>query len=1034
MRASFFLSILASVLLPGGALAADAPGPRPRPISDAERSAVELAADFAMRGPEAVWARLDPQAPLLALGREAALLEISARLGSPAGAIWTLQTPSRAYGAAAALFHLTFPSGAEDLLRLEFASSAGGKVRNLWTLVDRPQAEARAAAPEPAPRAPRSAGPVQILRARAGAPTLSGAGILTALAAGMLALLLACAPARRRARFVAGALLLAACAPPANAPGAAVEALFEPRLGHLAALRRALTTGQNTDSPTGDAAQSGVGSTAKGSGNPAAARIAELWAAEAALVQGDLRRVEALLGPERPATDPPLATLLRARAAASRFRPTALGEYDAVAQAGFASDQWKLEQVALATVLEDFPADTAAAAVESGTRLADLWYMAAAEAIFREQGDLAEARMRTAWSLHPLPRDEIFAEPALAALAARPSLFPLFELGSPSEPVVRTSGPRRALALPAGAAGRLCGSHYSIRLATFELELPGGAELAPVEAAVQDAASSRAEAERRALATLASLPAGAVSASPARIRLAEVAARALARDGRWSELLAVTGGETPTAAQETSEILVRMRALALRQVGRGEEATAELIRVAQAALAGRRPFPGALYDLAELVAADGKYDTAIRLVKKADAQISRPFGEARIRQFGLSLELENGAEELRSAHFAVRSPGGGGGRYARQIATVLEAERARLLQWIPQPAEKPVIVELLQLESFLNAYAGEVPVLGLFDGRVRMPLADIQSLDPAWIGLVSHELTHALLTGATRGRAPHWLQEGLAQHAEMGRLLVNPMPALEASGRTLSFPALEPILRGFSEPQLVELAYSEAAWVVAYIESRGGREALRRLVAAYAGGASTESAIASVFGLDLPSFDRAFREWAVRRAPAKRLIPARRFDRELDRPFSGESAEADAQRRAVLGVRVGSSHPGQSPSASALAAMQAWHERYRSATVEARSGYSRVDRLFRSGLGAPQAGDCAALRRSAHELVSGKSDVLGAPDLRLALELRRAYEALVLFGETCEQGRTVEAVDHYSKASQAFGRAADLLRPFGLEP
>ena len=66
--------------------------------------------------------------------------------------------------------------------------------------------------------------------------------------------------------------------------------------------------------------------------------------------------------------------------------------------------------------------------------------------------------------------------------------------------------------------------------------------------------------------------------------------------------------------------------------------------------------------------------------------------------------------------------------------------------------------------------------------------------------------------------------------------------------------------------------------------------------------------------------------------------------------------------------------------------------------------------------------------------MSGKSDVLGAPDLRLALELRRAYEALVLFGETCEQGRTVEAVDHYSTASQAFGRAADLLRPFGLEP
>ncbi|MBP9824851.1 MAG: hypothetical protein KBF21_11565 [Thermoanaerobaculia bacterium] len=1035
MRAFSWISILASAVLacaaPAAATAAPTSDTAPRPISGAERSAVELAADFALRGSEAVWERLDPEAPLRALGHDAAVLEISARLGTRAGAIWTLQTPPASYGSRVALFHLTFPSGAEDLLRLEFAGPAGGKIRQLWTLVDRPQAKpGRVATARQAPTAP------SVLPERASAAlsdaARAGFAVWTAL---LVVLAWAQRPARRWLRFALGTLLLAACSTPANDPRSGDEALLEPRLGELVPLRLALTAGEDPVRRTPGAAVQGAA--ARSSAPSAAARIEELWAAEAALVQGDLARVEALLGASRPSTDPPLASLLQARVAVSRFRVAALAEYDAVARAGFAADLLKLEQVAVASILEEFPTDTAAVALESGTRNAELWYLAAAEAVSRDQFDLAEARMRTAWSLRPLPRDEIFAEPDLAALVARPALFPLFELGSASEPRVRAAGVRQAVPLPAAAEGRLCGSHYSIRLAGLEIELPGGAALAADETPVQDAASLRGEVERRALATLSPLSPGApgaVSASPARARLAEIAARALAREGRWSELIALTGGETPRAGGETTRRLVRMRALALRQTGRSEEATAELVRLAQAELARRRPFPGALYDLAELVAADGDYDTAIRLVKKADAQIRRPFGENRIRQFSLSLELEKDAEELRSPHFLVRFPEGGGGRYGRQIATVLEEERTRVMQWIPQPGGEPVIVELLLLESFLDAYGGEVPVLGLFDGRVRMPLADIRSLAPEWIGLVSHELTHALLTSATHGRAPHWLQEGLAQHAEMGRLLVNPMPELEKSGRTLSFPALEPILRGFAEPQLVELAYSESAWVVAFIESRGGRETLRRLVAAYAGGASTESAIQAVLGMDLPSFDRAFRDWAVRRAPAKRLTPARRFDRELERPFAAETVEAEAGRRAVDGVRVSSTGSAGAPGASQRAAMAAWHERYRAATAEAKGVYSRVDRIYRSGLGAPAPADCAALRRSSAALVSGRSDALGAPELRLAKDLQAAFEALVLFGETCEQGRTLEAIQHYQEASQAFARAATQLRPFALEP
>ena len=1018
MRAALILSALVSAAIPCAADAAGSTEPAPRPISAAERSAVELAADYAARGPEAIWARLDPAAPLAALGHDAALLEVSARLGTRANVVWTLQTPARAFGDRAALFHLEFPSGAEELVRLEFATPGGGKLRHLWTLVDRPETAPVSAT------ALLSNGVSGDARAdhRAESPTST-----PALALGLVVLAAVLLRADNRARRptlrLTGMLLLAACSPGAPVPRSVAEPLFAPRLGHLAALRLALTGGQAALAGDPGAAAPGA---------PDAARIAELWTAESALIRRDLRRAEELLGAKRPATDPPLASLLRARLAGARFRPDALTEFAELERSGFASDQGSLEQVMLATVLEDDPIATAAAALVSESRLAELWYLAAAEAVGADLGDLAEARMRTAWALRPLPRDEVFAQPGWAALAARPSLFPLFELGSPAEPVVASSGPRRELALPLGATGRLCGRHYSVRIGDFELEIPGGDELARLATPIQDAATFRADAERRALATLSALPA-AVSASPARIRLAEDAARALAREGKWPELLAITGGER-AAAEGATEMLARYRALALRQLGREAEATAELVGLAKVALAGRRPFPGALYDLAELLASDGKYDTAIRLVEKADAQLSRPFGEIRIRQFELSRELETDLGEYRSAHFSVRFPAAGGERYGRQVATVLEEERQRLLQWIPPAAGQRIIVELLPLESFLNAYAGEMPVIGLFDGRIRMPLADIQSLAPEWIAVVSHELTHALLTRATRGRAPHWLQEGLAQHAEMGRLHVNPMPELEASGRTLSFPALEPILRGFSEPQLVELAYSEALWAVGYIESRGGAAALRKLVAAFAGGASTERATAALFGQDLTAFDRAFREWAARRAPAKRLIAARRFDRELERPFAAETSEAEAGRSAVLGVRVQPAGVIPPPTAEQTAAMRSWHIGYLAAAKGARAGYERIAALYLSGRGAPAPEECSTLRQQAQELVRGRTAVLGAPEARVAGELHRAYEALASFGEQCEHGHAIAAIEDFDRATQSFLRARALLGPFDLLP
>ncbi len=134
MRALRHTALLFCLITPI-ADAADPP-PRPRPISDAERQAVALAVAYFDAGAESWWQRLAADAPLRALGEEAALAEIRARLGPTAGASWWLGTPAESYGQETAVFTLQYPSGFDDTLLLELAPEDDWKIRRIATRVD----------------------------------------------------------------------------------------------------------------------------------------------------------------------------------------------------------------------------------------------------------------------------------------------------------------------------------------------------------------------------------------------------------------------------------------------------------------------------------------------------------------------------------------------------------------------------------------------------------------------------------------------------------------------------------------------------------------------------------------------------------------------------------------------------------------------------------------------------------------------------------------------------------------------------------
>ena len=581
--------------------------------------------------------------------------------------------------------------------------------------------------------------------------------------------------------------------------------------------------------------------------------VTRIWAAEELLLGSKLNAAATLLDSVSPEARYPRAELLRARVALLRNESeAALAGYKRAAQlfGSFLAVEWE----AIEALVQFGEQGSARAKVgylaESGSRQSEVHYVSAFLQLMDGLEDEADETFRQAWALEPRGREDIFADPTVATFAARPTVLPLLALGSYEEPEVEAedAGSRAIEPLPA-VASSLYGRMLVLRAGDSELEVPNGAPLAPPETRVGQAGGRRREDELAALEWLAGQDLSSLAgARPVARKRAELAASALMRREQWTELLALTdsllaGEEEPSAELEW------FRISAARGLHRHEEAKALLVALAKRGIAEKHRDPIVLVELAELFAETEDFGTAIRLLEKASALGSTMALSSRIRQFALDQALAEAYSGLTTDHFQIRFPRESGKKYAFEVAYVLEQERIRLQRWIPSVGGHVIQVHLFPLMQFINTYSNGIPIAGLFDGKVRVPLADLRSLHPSLVATLSHELAHAMIDERSAGRAPKWFHEGLAQHIQMADQPLNYLAELRETSRSVAVPVLEPILRGFSEPQFVQMAYGQAAWLAHYLEERSGPRVFRRLMDAFARGLDSEEAVAEAVGV-----------------------------------------------------------------------------------------------------------------------------------------------------------------------------------------
>ena len=141
----------------------------------------------------------------------------------------------------------------------------------------------------------------------------------------------------------------------------------------------------------------------------------------------------------------------------------------------------------------------------------------------------------------------------------------------------------------------------------------------------------------------------------------------------------------------------------------------------------------------------------------------------------------------------------------------------------------------------------------MFDGKIRLPVGATPPPAAELERLVAHEYAHAAIHGLSRGRAPRWLHEGLAQALEGAT--VDPMLPVPGA---LTLAGVEALVTD-ADPLRARAGYDIALWIVRDLLDRGGMPVMRELLLRLGAGDTLAEAMPRVYGLRMAELESQWR-------------------------------------------------------------------------------------------------------------------------------------------------------------------------------
>jgi len=227
---------------------------------------------------------------------------------------------------------------------------------------------------------------------------------------------------------------------------------------------------------------------------------------------------------------------------------------------------------------------------------------------------------------------------------------------------------------------------------------------------------------------------------------------------------------------------------------------------------------------------------------------------------------------------------------------------------VPRPLRIDLVRDLYSLSSVSGLPVKAAETTGTLAvarwGRVIMLSPRAMAQGYPWQDTLAHEITHLLVTRATRDFAPLWMQEGLAKRFEVRWRPERPFDhpnwadvgARNAAldGRSVGIDKLGPSIAMLPTPEAAGIAFAEVTSFMHFFIEQNGEPALRLLFADLRGNGAdgADAALLSVTGYGLSEWNARWQRFL--RAPGKPRAA------DPDSPQAPARGQRDLARRARL--------------------------------------------------------------------------------------------------------------------------------------
>src|SRR5580692_6300974 len=246
-----------------------------------------------------------------------------------------------------------------------------------------------------------------------------------------------------------------------------------------------------------------------------------------------------------------------------------------------------------------------------------------------------------------------------------------------------------------------------------------------------------------------------------------------------------------------------------------------------------------------------KIDQAVAEWKRALALRPDPEVQEALDKAQRDKQEEESYKENESIHFTLRYSGAAEPALARDVLHTLEAHFSAIESELNFTPPDSIGVVLYTQQAFADITRAPGWVGALNDGRIRVPVQGLTDVTPELSRVLKHELTHSFVGQKTRGHAPTWIQEGLAQWME-GKLSgenADVLAQVYKDGHAPSLGQLEGSWMGLPS-DAAGYAYAWALANVEYIAQAGGMGDIERILDRIGSGSSTEAALREVLHSD----------------------------------------------------------------------------------------------------------------------------------------------------------------------------------------